>query len=740
MVKGELLLFFMKITCKIQKNVVSLQPFSYKYHTRMKKTLFLLLLTLTATTSLHAYDFQVGCFHYNITNDTLPPFTVELAKLEDEKKKLREIVIPETIAYHDTTYVVTRIGRSAFYQCAHITSITLPYTITSIGEEAFAFCKGLTEIIIPDSVQYIESSAFERCGNLTSVVIPKQVSAIGSRAFMKCSQLSSIAIPESVNNIGRDAFKDTPWYNSLPDGVVYINNVLYAYKGNTMMANTAIKVRNGTTAIGDYAFENCTGLTSIALPKTIKTIGAGAFYNCSALTSIVIPKGVKHIEHNTFKNCSFLARVLLPEGLTDIGHSAFQGCKSLVSINIPQTLQRIGDCAFLNCYMLKDVYLSEGVTDIGGNAFNNCRSLTSITIPNSVVRFGPKLYIKWADGSIHVGVFMDCVSLQFVHIGNGISTIPAGTFCGCTALTSVYIPNGVTTIGESAFQNCTHLSSVEIPRSVKKIGVGAFSNCTFLSSVSVLDSVDMVGFKAFENTPWYYAQKNGEVYIGKTLYAYKGEMPRNTFVHIQEGTTYIADSAFANCVNLVGLTLPNTITHIGSQAFRDCKNLMAVTIPDSTNIGNSAFLNCKKLKEIIIPKSVTNIGFNAFYETPWFRKFPNGFVYINNVLYARKGEGTQPKSYVVKEGTVSISLYVFLECEWLKSVTLPASLRSIDPPIFSCRIPPEYVVCLATAPPVGLQHVFSAKRLYVPDSAVEAYKAVMDEYVEILPLSEKPNE
>lgn len=115
-------------------------------------------------------------------------------------------------------------------------------------------------------------------------------------------------------------------------------------------------------------------------------------------------------------------------------------------------------------------------------------------------------------------------------------------------------------------------------------------------------------------------------------------------------------------------------------------------------------------------------------------------MYINDVLYARKGEDTQPTSYAVREGTVSISLYVFSECEQLKSVTLPASLRSIDPPIFDWRNPPEYVVCLAITPPIGIQHVFTPKRLFVPDSAVEAYKAVIDEYVTILPLSKKPNE
>ena len=116
-------------------------------------------------------------------------------------------------------------------------------------------------------------------------------------------------------------------------------------------------------------------------------------------------------------------------------------------------------------------------------------------------------------------------------------------------------------------------------------------------------------------------------------------------------------------------------------------------------------------------------------------------MYINDVLYARKGESTQPTSYAVREGTVSISLYVFSECEQLKSVTLPASLRSIDPPIFDWRNPLEYVVCLATTPPAGIQKGFTAKqRLYVPDSAVEAYKAVIDRHVKVLPLSEKPNE
>ncbi|MGN0235548.1 MAG: leucine-rich repeat domain-containing protein [Paludibacteraceae bacterium] len=683
----------------------------------MKRFSLFLLLTLSATACLHAYDFRVGCFHYNITNRTLPPFTVELAKLEDEQKELREIVVPETITYHDTTYQVTRIDGGAFYKCAHITSISLPNTIVGIAEDAFAFCKGLTKITLPDGVQYIGFNAFEGCESLTSIVIPERVTTIGERAFMKCSQLSNITILESVNSVGRDAFKGTPWYDSLPDGVVYINNVLYAYKGKMTMTKTAIKVRNGTTDIVDYAFKDCIGLTSIALPKTIKTIGEGAFCNCHALASIVIPKGVTHIERATFSDCYSLAHVLLPEGLTDIDNAAFQSCQSLVSITIPQTVQQMGDFAFRNCYALTDIHLSEGLTAIGENAFNNCRSLISITIPNSVTRFGPK-HNRPLSKPEYIGVFMDCISLQSVHIGNGITAISVGDFRGCTSLSSVHIPNSVTTIGEQAFQNCTSLSVMDIPKSVTQIGMGAF-----------------------EGTAWYQAQPDGEVYINNILYAYKGIMPKKTSIAIKEGTTWITDFAFVDCANLVSVTIPKTVTHIGKQAFSGCKNLKAVALAEGvSDIGLKAFMDCKSLKEITIPQTVITIGYNAFSGTPWYKKKPNGFVYINDVLYACKGEDTQPESYAVREGTVSISLYVFSECEQLKSVTLPASLRSIDPPIFDWRNPPEYVVCLAPTPPAGIQQVFTAKRLYVPDSAVEAYRAVIDEHVEILPLSEKPNE
>lgn len=76
---------------------------------------------------------------------------------------------------------------------------------------------------------------------MTSVTIPESVTEIGANAFFNCNALLSITIPESII-IGRSAFNGTAWYNSQPDGVVYINRVLYGYKG-TMPENTHIDIR-----------------------------------------------------------------------------------------------------------------------------------------------------------------------------------------------------------------------------------------------------------------------------------------------------------------------------------------------------------------------------------------------------------------------------------------------------------------------------------------------------------------
>ena len=232
-------------------------------------------------------------------------------------------------------------------------------------------------------------------------------------------------------------------------------------------------------------YEDGQGVITFDAPVT--SIGDWAFYNCTSLTSVNIPDSITSIEEYAFSGCTSLQSITIPDSVTSIGKEAFNRCNSLTSVTIGNSVTSIETSAFYECTSLKSITIPDSVTSIGDFAFDSCHSLTSITIPDSVTSIG-----KYA--------FFGCTSLTSVTIGNGVTSIGEAAFYECTKLTSITIPDSVTSIGDNAFQSCTSLTSVTISNGVTSIGNQAFAYCTSLTSVTIPDSVTSIEYGAFAYT------------------------------------------------------------------------------------------------------------------------------------------------------------------------------------------------------------------------------------------------
>ena len=234
--------------------------------------------------------------------------------------------------------------------------------------------------------------------------------------------------------------------------------------GDYNKAIKTVKIQNGVTSIGDYAFDNCTSLTSIEIPSGVTSIGDGAFAYCTSLTSIEIPSGVTSIGNSAFKNCTSLASIEIPSSVTSIGNEAFAYCTNLTSIEIPS-----------------------GVTSIENYAFSNCTSLNSINVDKDNQSYSSEDGILFDKEKKKLITYPAGKKEKEYNIPSSVTSIGAGTFYGCRSLTRIEIPSSITSIGGWAFSGCTSLTSIEIPSSVTSIGGYAFDRAK-LTMVVVAES------------------------------------------------------------------------------------------------------------------------------------------------------------------------------------------------------------------------------------------------------------
>ena len=186
------------------------------------------------------------------------------------------------------------------------------------------------------------------------------------------------------------------------------------------------------TALPDDAFQGCTALTSVKLPKRLSAIGTRAFKDCSKLKTLKLTDGLTAIGEEAFEGCKVLTGIELPDGLSAIGARTFKDCAALTTMTFPLSIVSIGDETFAGCTKLKTVTtrtITPQSIALGGGVFQNI-DLSGATL--NVIQ-GTRSYFasaeQWRDfGTIYEmrdlsrGQFAELTSgstYYLYHVGTG---------------------------------------------------------------------------------------------------------------------------------------------------------------------------------------------------------------------------------------------------------------------------------------------------------------------------------
>ncbi len=426
-----------------------------------------------------------------------------------------------------------------------------------------------------------------------------------------------------------------------------VNNLGSYFTYNTQIASfEELQYFIGLSSISNYAFLNCSGLSSIVLPNTVTTIGNFAFEGCSSLTG----------------------DLTIPNTVTSIGRCAFEGCSGLSgSLTIPESVATIGEYAFYSCNGFNSIIcLAETPPALGEEVFGDWNTDLVVYVPCGFEEIYAS--IPWGGFSNFYGLCSGIVTV-IAEPEEGGSVIGGGNFEGGALCTVTAIVNEGYT-----FENWKKNGSV-----ISTNAEYTFTVTGDMTLVAHFVSDDNIVFanadvKTICINHW---DTNGDGELSYEEAAsvtnlgdyFQSNSQVTSFDELQyfTGLSSIDNCAFQNCTELTSIVLPTSLTTIGNSAFYNCTGLTSIVFPISlTSIGDWAFSGCNSLTgNLIIGDSVTTIGDFAF-RSCW--RFTGSLIIGNSVT--------------------SIGINAFNYCNGFSEVhynaTSCADLSSSTRPFFGC--------------------------------------------------------
>ena len=469
---------------------------------------FLLTLLLVCVGSVSAHDFEVGGIYYKILSET--DKTVEVtykgnSDSEYSNEYIGNVVIPTAVTKPATTnsIVINSFNAWTSTNKSHSTTSQKSYTLNVEAGNILKFDWSVSSesnydwlVITLDGAEIIKKSGTQ------SGSYEKTFDSTGSHILvMKYTK-------DSSQSKGNDEGKI---YN------ITLNNVVSTTSGITYRV----------TAIGDWAFYNCSGITSVEIPSSVMNLGKMAFAYCTSLKEVIIKDATEALNYKfdqtnlgyffkdspieymyigrDLENCPFdyyygqwrktLKTVVFGSGVTTISNSFFDTCSKLSSVTFSNSVKNIGIDAFFGCNNITNIVFPNSLVSIGACAFEGC-AIANITIPKNVTQIGRRAFGK---SKYIESILVESGNSVYDSRSNCNAIIETSTNTLISGCKNTKIPNSVTSIGDCAFHVCTTLTDIEIPNSVVSIGESAFTTCTGITNVIIPGSATSIGDYAFQN-------------------------------------------------------------------------------------------------------------------------------------------------------------------------------------------------------------------------------------------------
>lgn len=625
---------------------------------RKLAVLFVLCVVVSAAWILVGADMVRAAGAQTVESQTSTEGDFEYEEQRDGRLKIikykgsaAELSVPSQINGQS----VVGISVGAFKGCNHLVSITIPESVREIEEFndyeeradiPFRDCENLTEILVEegnadysskDGILYNKAmTKLIYCprGKRGSITIPRSVTHMGycSGEYEKpmplgdCINLTDILVEDG-----------NAWYNSKA-GILYskdMEHILCCPPGK----QGNISIPEGVTEIGYdgpgvevciNAFDNCSGLTGIAIPSSFGSSLYGSvnwsdLSDCANLAEITVDAGNESYssKDGVIYNKDMTRLLYCPngkQGILSISSSVYSisfsgsnkllfGSNKLEGIVVEEgnaqysssdgILYNADGTELLCCPAGKQgsVSAKSGVIKINNSAFIGCSRLASITLPESVTSLGG----RGSNSKIYYDIFRDCTKLEELVVDernrvfstrdgilyNGVILL----FCPVGKRGSVTIPNGVKIIEEEAFNGCYGLTNISMPQTLEEIGDGAFYGCSGLTDISMPQSIESIGnvFINCSNLKEINVDKDNTKYVSLdgVLYQKSDEEAlekliccpagKEGSVTVAESVWEIGESAFRGCMGLTEITiLRSDCSMDGSRVFEGCRDDLVI--------------------------------------------------------------------------------------------------------------------------------------------------------------------